>query len=141
MYSIRWSHAAVVRQREAPVAEGHAERFSFVIQITPHMRIVVAVEPVDFRKGIDGLAAVCPKKLESDPFLCGAVFVFRSKSRTALRTVNYDGQGIWMCHKRLSSGHFHQWPQNSRIDPFELQSLIWNFQPPEGAVKFFKKLS
>ena len=42
-----------------------------MIQITPHMRILVAVEPVDFRKGIDGLAAVCRKKLESDPFLCG----------------------------------------------------------------------
>ncbi|MGC9196853.1 MAG: IS66 family insertion sequence element accessory protein TnpB [Syntrophobacteraceae bacterium] len=111
-----------------------------MIQITPQMRIFVCIEPVDFRMGIDGLCRLCRKVLGVDPF-SGAVFIFRSKSKTALRTVNYDGQGFWMCHKRLSSGHFHQWPQNSQIDAFELQSLIWNFQPPQGAVKFFKKLS
>ena len=60
-----------------------------MIQVTPHMRIVVAVEPVDFRKGIDGLAAVCRKELESDPF-CGAIFVFVNKSRQALRLLVYD---------------------------------------------------
>ena len=38
-----------------------------MIQITPHMRILVAVEPVDFRKGIDGLAALCRRVLSSDP--------------------------------------------------------------------------
>ena len=51
-----------------------------MIQITPHMRIVVAVAPVDFRKGIDSLVAVCRQKLQSDPF-SGAVFVFTNKSR------------------------------------------------------------
>jgi transposase len=60
-----------------------------MIQITAHMHIVAAVEPVDFRKGIDGLAAVCRQKLENDPF-CGAVFVFVNKSRTALRLLTYD---------------------------------------------------
>ena len=91
-------------------------------------------------RGIDGLCSVCRRELDADPF-CGALFVFRNKTRTALRILAYDGQGFWMCHKRLSNGHIGQWPQNSRIDAFELQSLIWNFQPPEGAVKFFKKLS
>ena len=42
-----------------------------MIQIMPQMRILLAVEPVDFRKGIDGLAAVCRKALFADPFLCG----------------------------------------------------------------------
>ena len=46
-----------------------------MIQITPQMRILVAVEPVDFRKGIDGLAALCREALASDP-LGGALFVF-----------------------------------------------------------------
>ena len=41
-----------------------------MIQITPHMRMLLAVEPVDFRKGIDGLAKVCQQVLKSDPF-CG----------------------------------------------------------------------
>ena len=42
-----------------------------MIQIAPQMRILVAVEPVDFRKGIDGMAGVCRKVLGSDPFFCG----------------------------------------------------------------------
>jgi len=39
-----------------------------MIQVTPQMRILVAVEPADFRKGIDGLARVCREVLSSDPF-------------------------------------------------------------------------
>ncbi len=111
-----------------------------MIQITPQMRILVCVEPIDFRKGIDGLCSVCRGQLGADPF-CGALFVFRNKTKTSLRILAYDGQGFWMCHKRLSSGRIGQWPSSCRIDAFELQSLIWNFQPPRGAVKFFKKLS
>jgi transposase len=111
-----------------------------MIQITPQMRILVCIEPIDFRKGIDGLCGVCRRQLEADPF-CGALFVFRNKTKTSLRILAYDGQGFWMCHKRLSSGRINQWPRSCRIDAFELQSLIWNFQPPRGAVKFFKKLT
>ncbi len=39
-----------------------------MMQITPQMQIILAVEPVDFRKGIDGLAAICRRVLKSDPF-------------------------------------------------------------------------
>jgi len=49
-----------------------------VIQITPQMRILVAVEPVDFRNGIDGLARVCKEDLKSDPF-SGCLFVFGNR--------------------------------------------------------------
>ena len=42
-----------------------------MIQLTPHMRILVAIEPVDFRAGIDGLVAACGKRLEADPFSSG----------------------------------------------------------------------
>jgi transposase len=80
-----------------------------MIQITPQMRIAVAVESVDFRKGIDGLAQVCKDVLKHDPF-CGWVFVFRNRPATALKVLVYDGQGFWLCHKRLSSGHFRWWP-------------------------------
>lgn len=61
-----------------------------LIQITPHIRNIVAVEPVDFRKGLDGLAANLRQRLKSDPF-SGAVFVFVNKSRYALRLLIYDG--------------------------------------------------
>ncbi len=47
-----------------------------MIQITPQMRVLVAIEPVDGRKGIDSLAQLCQEKLSEDPF-SGCVFVFR----------------------------------------------------------------
>jgi transposase len=80
-----------------------------MIQITPQMRILVAVEPTDFRRGIDGLARVCKEVLRHDPFN-GWVFVFRNRLATALKILVYDGQGFWLCHKRLSSGKFRWWP-------------------------------
>jgi transposase len=76
-----------------------------MIQITPHMRILLAVQPADFRKGIDGLAALCRQALASDPF-SGTLFVFRNRLGTAIKILVYDGQGFWLCHKRLSTGHF-----------------------------------
>ena len=80
-----------------------------MIQLTPQMRIVAAIEPADFRRGIDGLARLCKDVLKHDPFN-GWVFVFRNRSATALKILVYDGQGFWLCHKRLSSGQFRWWP-------------------------------
>jgi len=82
-----------------------------MIQVTPQMRIRVAVEPADFRKGIDGLARVCREALHSDPF-SGCVFVFCNKSRKAVKILVYDGQGFWLSQKRLSKGRFPWWPQS-----------------------------
>jgi len=99
-----------------------------MIQITPQMRIFVAVETVDFRQGIDGLAQVCKAKLGADPF-SGALFVFRSRSRRSLRVLAYDQQGFWLCTKRLSKGRFRWWPSSpdsasAKLLAHELQVLI-----------------
>lgn len=80
-----------------------------MIQVTPQMRIVAAIGPADFRRGIDGLARLCKDVLQHDPFK-GWVFVFRNRSATAVKILVYDGQGFWLCHKRLSSGRFPWWP-------------------------------
>jgi transposase len=80
-----------------------------MLQVTPQMKILVAVEPADFRKGIDGLVQLCKKSLGQDPF-GGAVFVFRNRRGTAIKVLVYDGQGFWLCHKRLSTGRFAWWP-------------------------------
>ena len=42
-----------------------------MLQITPQMKILVAIEPADFRRGIDGLARLCQEQLSHDPFLGG----------------------------------------------------------------------
>lgn len=104
-----------------------------MIQITPHMRILLAVEPVDFRKGIDGLVQLCRERLRSEP-LEGAVFVFRSRRATALKILIYDGQGFWLCQKRLSEGRFRWWPNGGDqpacpLDVHQLQLLLWNGDP------------
>jgi transposase len=60
-----------------------------MIQVTPQMRILLAAEPVDFRKGIDGLVGVCRNVLKTDPF-CGYVFIFRNKRGSAIKVLMYD---------------------------------------------------
>ena len=80
-----------------------------MLQITPQMKILVAVEPADFRRGSDGLARLCQEALRQHPF-AGAVIVFRNRKGTALKVLPYDGQGFWLCHKRLSQGRFPWWP-------------------------------
>jgi len=86
-----------------------------MLQVTPQMKILVAVEPADFRKGIDGLARLSKESLGQDPF-AGAVFVFRNRKGTAIKVLMYDGQGFWLCHKRLSTGHFGWWPSTLDCD-------------------------
>jgi transposase len=95
-----------------------------MIQITPQMRVLVAVEPADFRRGIDGLARTCRAELGTDPF-SGAVFVFRNRRRTAIKILVYDGQGFWLCTKRLSKGRFRWWPRGSEaaVTPLEAHEL------------------
>jgi transposase len=95
-----------------------------MIQLTQHMRILVAIEPADFRKGIDGLAAVCRNHLQQDPFT-GTVFVFRNRRATAIKIIVYDGQGFWLCQKRLSKGRFAYWPVNpvQRTEDLEAQQM------------------
>jgi transposase len=99
-----------------------------MIQVTPQMRILAAVEPVDFRRGIDGLARLCKDVLKYDPF-SGWVFVFRNRSARALKILVYDGQGFWLCHKRLSSGRFLWWPvcksaSSKKLAVHQLQVLL-----------------
>jgi transposase len=101
-----------------------------MIQVTPQMRILLAVQPADFRKGIDGLAQVCRQVLQKDPFT-GYVFIFRNKRATAIKVLMYDGQGFWLCQKRLSKGRFNCWPTDGnsclrQLAVHELQLLIWN---------------
>ena len=80
-----------------------------MMQLGPNMQIFVCVEPVDFRAGIDGLCRICRQALSTDP-LGGAVVVFRNRRASALKLLMYDGQGFWLCQKRLSVGKFRFWP-------------------------------
>jgi transposase len=80
-----------------------------LIQLAPQFRILVAIEPVDGRRGIDSLAQLCREKLAADPF-SGCVFIFRTRRGTAIKLLAFDGQGFWLATKRLSKGRFKWWP-------------------------------
>jgi transposase len=115
-----------------------------MIQLTPHMQVFVAIECIDCRKGIDGLAAACRQKLDQDPF-SGALFLFRNRTRNTLKILVYDGQGFWLCTKRLSTGKFHWWPKHNQtiasIHAHDLQTLLNNGNPERaGFVKDWKKV-
>jgi transposase len=88
------------------------------------------------RKGIDGLVQVCRQRLNLDP-ISGALFVFSNRRRRALKILMYDGQGFWLCQKRLSQGRFGWWPSGGPqptlvLDVHQLQLLIWNGNPNHG---------
>ena len=103
-----------------------------MLQLSPHSRLFLATAPVDFRTGIDGLAAVCRQVFGDNP-LEGALYVFRNRSGTALKLLLYDGQGFGLCLKRLSQGHCTWWPQtvDARVPlaARELLIVLWHGDP------------
>jgi len=76
-----------------------------------NLKIYLAVQPVDFRKGMDGLAAIVMNELELDPF-SGAVFIFRSKRADRMKIIVWDGTGLVMTYKRIEGSGF-VWPRMS----------------------------
>lgn len=105
-----------------------------MIQVTPQTRVLVATGPVDFRKGIDGLARLCRSALAEDSF-SGGVFVFCNRRRTAVKILAYDGQGFWICQKRLSRGQFPFWPGGQTagymLESYQLSVLLSDGDPGE----------
>ena len=115
-----------------------------VIQVTPQMRILVAIEAVDGRKGIDSLARLCQEKLQADP-CSGCLFVFRSRRGTWIRILVYDGQGFWLAQKRLSKGRFVWWPSGAEptrvLQAHQVQLLLAVGNPETEAAPVWRKVS
>ena len=76
-----------------------------MIHLTHETVIQLALQPLDFRKGMDGVAAVCREQLQQDP-RSGQLFVFFNRSRTMIRVLVYEDNGFWLMSKRLSKGRF-----------------------------------
>lgn len=96
--------------------------------IVPGQRlpIVIAVKPVDFRRGHDGLAATVQNELGLDPY-SGLTVVFRSKRGDRIKILVWDGSGLVMTYKRLEAGEF-VWPRISegvmRLSRAQYEALV-----------------
>ncbi len=114
-----------------------------MFQVTPQMRILVGLEAVDGRKGIDSLAQLCRAQLGEDPF-SGCVFLFRNKSATTLTLLAYDGQGFWLARKRLSKGRFRWWPEGAQsamvLQAYQAQILMAAGDPSTKAAPVWRAI-
>ena len=114
-----------------------------MLQITPHMRILVALDPVDGRRGIDGLVRLCREQLRADPF-SGCLFFFRSRRATSIRILTYDGQGFFLAQKRLSKGRFPWWPSGSgttrTLEAYQAQLLLAAGNPDTPVAPLWRRV-
>lgn len=106
------------------------------------MRVLVAIEPVDGRKGIDSLAQLCRDKLNEDPF-SGCLFLFRTKSLVSIRALVYDGQGYWIAQKRLSRGSYRCWPTGEggcTLESHQVQMLLAGVYPSAPGAPIWRQV-
>jgi transposase len=97
-----------------------------VIGLSPRVRVLIAMRPVDFRKGADSLAALAKEAFGQDPF-SGTVLVFRAKRADRVKIIAWDGSGLVMLWKRLDQGVF-KWPPVTdgvmRLSAAQLAALL-----------------
>ncbi len=90
------------------------------------VRVLVATKPVDFRKGMDGLAAYVQEAFKTGPF-SGVIYVFRLKRADRVKLLFWDGTGLCLLAKRLEGAKF-RWPKIEdgvmRLSPAQLSALI-----------------
>jgi transposase len=90
------------------------------------VRVLVATRPVDFRKGMDGLAALVQESLGCDPY-SGVIYVLRAKRADRVKLLLWDGSGLMLVSKRLEQGSF-RWPAISdgvmRLTSSQLSALL-----------------
>ncbi len=105
-----------------------------MIAITPQHKLFIAIEPIDFRCGIDGIKTICNKKFQADPF-SGSFFVFRNRCGTSVKLLAYDGNGFWLFQKRFSKGKLSWWPQSidkaNALRAIELLFMLQQGDPRE----------
>jgi transposase len=103
------------------------------------IRVFLAVEPVDLRKSFNGLHGVVLDRLHEDP-CSGALFVFTNRRRNRIKTLFWDGTGMWVAIKRLEQGRF-TWPkgvlENEKLElaPEALALLLDGVDLKQGSFK------
>lgn len=108
-----------------------------MIHLTAASTILIATQPADFRKGIDGLVGLCQQDLAQNP-RSGTLYVFINRAATMIRILVYDqqGSGYWLMTKRLSRGRYRGWPRRESaigsIQAHQLRQLLRGVLAPEN---------
>jgi transposase len=84
-----------------------------MLSFSGSLKVFIAIEACDMRKGFNGLHALAAERLGEDPRL-GALFVFSNRRHTRIKILYFDGTGLWVLSKRLEKGTF-SWPKT--IEP------------------------
>jgi transposase len=84
-----------------------------MLSFSNSLKVLVAVQPCDLRKGFNGLCGMVTERLAEDPRQ-GSLFVFTNRRHTRIKILCWDGTGLWVLTKRLEKGTF-SWPRN--LDP------------------------
>lgn len=84
-----------------------------MLSFSGSLKVFVAIEACDLRKGFNGLHGLVTGRLGQD-LRSGALFVFSNRRHTRLKILCWDGTGLWLLTKRLEKGTF-SWPK--AIDP------------------------
>jgi transposase len=90
-----------------------------MLSFSGSLKVFVAVEACDMRKGFNGLYAAVTERLGEDP-RSGTLFVFSNRRHTRIKILCWDGTGLWVLTKRLERGTF-SWPKNVQTDKVKLK--------------------
>src|SRR5210317_895297 len=90
-----------------------------MLNFTGSLKVFMAVDHVDLRKSFNGLYAVTKNILKETPE-SGALFVFTNRRRNRVKTLYWDGTGMWVMIKRLEKGTFN-WPTGVDVEDGKLQ--------------------
>jgi transposase len=90
-----------------------------MLSFSGSLKVLVAVEPCDLRKGFNGLYALVTERLGEDP-RAGTLFVFSNRQHTRLKILCWDGTGLWVLTKRLEQGTF-SWPKHVEPEATKLK--------------------
>jgi transposase len=97
-----------------------------VLSLASTLRIVLAVEPADMRKGFDGLAQLVRERIAEEP-LSGHLFVFRNRRRDRVKILYWDRDGFALWYKRLEKGSF-RFPEAKggrvEVTPAEMAAVL-----------------
>lgn len=103
-----------------------------MLVVSPKHKVYLAVQAIDFRRGIDGLSALCRHQFSQDPF-SGHYFIFRNRRASAIKILMFDSQGFRLFQKRLSKGTFQHWTKSPTsvimLNSTQLQVLLQNGDP------------